>query len=128
MLGADAPRRAGRPVRGATHPLVSLRSPVPLIVAAIGVTLLVIAAVTLPPRPAPEPTQTANLSDAEALTIVAHEMRSSQAAARIMSEGQARFDDGTWYVTVGGARFHFTQRNRIVVAEDANAVQLEYGY
>ena len=96
-------------------------------VAGIGVALLVIAAVTLPPRPAaPEP-QTANLSDAEALTLVAHEMRSSEAAARVMSQGQTRFDDGTWYVTVGGAHFHFTQRNRIVVAEDPPAVQLQYG-
>jgi hypothetical protein len=96
-------------------------------VAGIGVALLVIAAVTLPPRPAaPEP-QTANLSDAEALTLVAHEMRSSEAAARVMSQGQTRFDDGTWYVTVGGAHFHFTQRNRIVVADDPPAVQLQYG-
>ena len=95
-------------------------------VAGIGVALLVIAAVTLPPRPAaPEP-QTANLSDAEALTLVAHEMRSSEAVARVMSQGQTRFDDGTWYVTVGGAHFHFTQRNRIVVAEDPPAIQLEY--
>ena len=107
--------------------MVSLRSPLPLFVAAIGVTLLVIAAVTLPPRPTPEPTQTANLADREALTLVAHEMRSSTAAARIMSEGQTRFDDGTWYVTVGGAHFHFTQRNRIVVADDEPAVQIQYG-
>ena len=128
MLGADAPRRSsGRHFRDAAHPLVSLRSPLPLFVAAIGVTLLVIAAVTLPPRPTPEPTQTANLSDREALTLVAHEMRSSTAAARIMSEGQTRFDDGTWYVTVGGAHFHFTQRNRIVVADDEPAVQIQYG-
>ena len=126
MLGADAPRRPGRQLRDAAHPLVSLRSPLPLMVAGLGVTLLVIAAVTLPPRPAPEATQTANLSDAEALTIVAHEMRSADAAARIMSEGQTRFDDGTWYISVGGAHFHFTQRNRIVVADDETAVQLEY--
>src|SRR5579859_156909 len=126
MLGADAPRRSSRRFRDAASPLVSLRSPLPLIVAAVGVTLLVIAAVTLPPRPAPEPTQTANLSDAEALTIVAHEMRSSDAALRIMNEGQPTFNDGTWSVAVGGAHFHFTQRNRIVVADDPPAVQLEY--
>jgi hypothetical protein len=95
-------------------------------VAAIGVTLLVVAAVTLPPRPPAEPTQTASLSDAEALTLVAHEMRSGQAAARVINEGQPRFDNGTWYVSVGGAHFRFTQRNRIVVAEDPPAVQLEY--
>lgn len=125
-MGADAPRRAGRSFRDASHPLVSLRSPLPLMVAGIGVALLVIAAVTLPPRPTPEPTQTPSLSEAEALTIVAHEMRSANAAARVMSEGQTRFEDGSWYISVGGAHFHFTQRNRIVVAEDQAAVQLEY--
>src|ERR1041384_7966382 len=123
MLGTEAPRR--RHVRDA-NPLVSLRSPVPLIVAGIGVTLLVIAAVTLPPRPSPETVQTANLSDAEALTLVAHDMRSAQAAQRVMTQGQARFDDGTWYISVGDAHFHFSQRNRIVVAEDPPAAQLEY--
>jgi hypothetical protein len=127
MLGADAPRRSGRRFREAAHPLVSLRSPLPLMVAGIGVALLVIAAVTLPPRPAAPEQQSANLSDAEALTLVAHEMRSADAAARVMSEGRTRFDDGTWYVNVGGAHFHFTQRNRIVVAEDPPAVQLQYG-
>ena len=127
MLRADAPRGPGRRWRDAANPLVSLRSPLPLIVAAIGVTLLVIAAVTLPPRPNPDTAQmTPNLSNAEALSIVAHEMRSGAAAARVMSEGQPRFDDGTWYVSVGSAHFHFTQRNRLVVAEDDLAVQLEY--
>lgn len=96
-------------------------------VAALGITLLVIAAMTLPPRPGPpEPAQTATLSDAEALTIVAHEMRSADAAARVMAQGQPRFDDGTWYIGVGAAHFHFTQRNRIVVADDPPAIQLEY--
>jgi hypothetical protein len=127
MLGAEAPRRTNRRARDLANPLVSLRSPLPLMVAGIGVTLLVIAAVTLPPRPAPEAQQTATLSDAEALSIVAHEMRSAEAAATVMSRGQARFDDGTWSVAVGGAHFHFTQRNRIVVAEDPAAIQLEYG-
>jgi hypothetical protein len=119
MIGARSGRRVA-------NPLVSLRSPLPLIVAGIGVTLLVIAAVTLPPRPAPEPAQAASLSDAEALTIVAHDMRSPDAAARVMTSGQVRFDDGTWYISVGPAHFHFTQRNRIVVAEDQAAIQLEY--
>jgi hypothetical protein len=128
MLGADAPRRStGRHIRDAAHPLVSLRSPLPLIVAGVGITLLVIAAVTLPPRPQPEPTQTPNLSREEALTIVAHDMRSGVAAAKVMSEGQVTFNDGSWYISVGGAHFHFTQRNRIVVADDAAGVQLEYG-
>ena len=113
--------------RGVANPLVSLRSPVPLIVAAVGVTLLVIAVVTLPPRPAPEPVQTANLSDAEALSIVAHDARSADAAGKIMTDGQARFNDGTWYISVGPAHFHFSQRNRIVVPEDDAAIQLDYG-
>ena len=114
-------------MRDATRPFVSLRSPLPLMVAGIGATILVIAAVTLPPRPAPpDPTQTANLGDSEALTLVAHEMRSGDAAARVLNEGQVRFNDGTWYVSVGGAHFHFTQRNRIVVAEDQPAIDLEY--
>jgi hypothetical protein len=128
MIGTEAPRRtSGRRLRDAAHPLVSLRSPLPLIVAGVGVTLLVIAVMTLPPRQAPEPVQTATLSDAEALTLVAQAMRSAQAAQRVMTDGQTRFDDGTWYVSVGGAHFHFTQRNRIVVAEDPPAIQLEFG-
>ena len=128
MLGAEAPRRSpSRRMRDATRPFVSLRSPLPLMVAGIGATILVIAAVTLPPRPAPpDPTQTANLGDSEALTLVAHEMRSGDAAARVLNEGQVRFNDGTWYVSVGGAHFHFTQRNRIVVADDSTAIDLQY--
>jgi hypothetical protein len=127
MLSADAPRRSGRRLRDAPHPLVSLRSPLPLMAAAIGITLLVIAVVTLPPRPAPpDANQTATLADAEVLALVAHEMRSGDAAARVLNEGQVRFDDGTWYVDVGGAHFHFSQRNRIVVAEDPAAIRLQY--
>jgi hypothetical protein len=107
--------------------LVSLSSPLPLMVAGIGVTLLVIAIVTLPLRPAaPDPTQVATLSEAEVLSLVAHEMRSGDAAARVITEGKVRFDDGTWYVSVGGAHFHFSQRNRIVVAEDPPAIQLQF--
>jgi hypothetical protein len=115
-----------RPGRSMANPLVSLRSPLPLIVAGVGMTLLVIAAVTLPPRPAAQPAQTATISDSEALTIVAHDMRSGSAAQKVMSDGQTRFDDGTWHISVGAANFHFTQRNRIVVADDPAAIQLEY--
>lgn len=110
-----------------THPLVSLRSPLPLMVAAIGITVLVIAVVTLPPRPsAPDPAQTATLAEAEVLSLVAHDMRSGDAAAQVMANGQVRFDDGTWYISVSGAHFHFSQRNRIIVADDAPAIQLQY--
>src|SRR4051794_3395035 len=122
MLGAQPGRRP----RAAGNPLVSLRSPLPLMVAGMGVTLLVIALATLPSRPAPEPTQTATLSEGEALSIVAHDVRSPEAAERVMASGQARYDDGTWYITVGGAQWHFSQRNRIVVAENPAAIQLEY--
>ncbi|MBV9171233.1 MAG: hypothetical protein JOZ81_14240 [Chloroflexi bacterium] len=105
---------------------MSLRSPVPLLVAGIGVTLLVIAVVTLPSRPTPEPTQTANISPEEALTLVANDMRSGDAATQIRSQGDARFNDGTWTVALGDAQFHFSQRNRIVVADNAAAWQLQY--
>jgi hypothetical protein len=114
--------RSRRPV-----PLVSLRSPLPLMVAGIGVTLLVIALATLPGRPQAEPAQTPTLSDGEALTIVAQQMRSGAAATRVMTDGQTRFNDGTWYISVGNAHFHFSQRNRLVVAEDPAGVELEYG-
>src|SRR5438128_7815252 len=127
MLGAEAPRRSERRMRSVTHPLVSLRSPLPLMVAAIGVAILVIAVVTLPPRPTPpDPSQIATLADSEVLTLVAHEMRSSDAATRVLSDGQVRFDDGSWFVSVGAAHFHFSQRNRIVVADDPPAIQLQY--
>jgi hypothetical protein len=127
MLGAEAPRRSGRRTGAVGHPLVSLRSPLPLLVAGIGVAILVIAVVTLPPRPpAPDPSQSPTLADNEVLALVAHEMRSEAAATRVVSEGQARFDDGTWYVSVSGAHFHFSQRIRIVVADDPPAIQLQY--
>lgn len=127
MLGAEAPRRSGRRARAIANPLVSLRSPLPLIVAGVGMAILVIAVVTLPPRPAaPDPTQAPSLGDAEVLTLVAHDMRSGDAAARVLSEGQVRFEDGSWYVNVGSAHFHLSNRNRIVVADDPPAVQLQY--
>ena len=114
-------------MRDAAHPLVSLRSPLPLMVAGIGVAILVIAVVTLPPRPAPpDPAEIATLSEAEVLSLVAHEMRSGDAAARVLTQGQVRFNDGTWFVSVDGAHFHFSQRNRIVVPDDPPAIQLQY--
>src|SRR5438132_12315050 len=95
MLGADAPRRSGRRFREAAHPLVSLRSPLPLMVAGIGVALLVIAAVTLPPRPTAPETQAANLSEAEAPTNVAHDMRPPDSAALVMNDVDNRLQHGT---------------------------------
>lgn len=126
MLRADVPPRPGRRGRTSLVPLVSLRSPVPLLVAGIGMALLVIALVTLPARPAPEPPQTATLSPEEALTLVADAMRSGDVALRVRAEGQARFDDGTWTVSLGDAQFHFSQRNRVVVADNTAAWQLQY--
>jgi hypothetical protein len=91
MLSSAPPRRA----RPAPRTLVSLRSPLPLLVAAVGLTLLVIAVATLPPRPAPpDPSQTQQLSDAEARSLVAQEMRSGAAAARVLSSSSVLFDDG----------------------------------
>jgi hypothetical protein len=126
MLGAEAPRR-GRRFRDAS-PLVSLRSPLPLMVAGVGAAILLIAVVTLKPRPETvDPAQTAMLSEAEVRSVVAHEMRSGDAATRVVNDGQVKFDDGTWSVSIGNAHFHFSQRNRIVVADDPAAVQMQYG-
>lgn len=128
MLSADAPRRASRRGSRIGNPLVSLRSPLPLLAAGIGIALLVIAVVTLPPRPTPAVQDKApTLAEAEVLALVAHEMRSGGAAARVIGEGEVHFNDGTWTVSVGNAHFHFSQRNRIVVAEDPPALQLQFG-
>lgn len=107
--------------------VVSLRSPLPLLVAGIGVTLLVIAAATLPPRPPqPDLSSIETLTQQEARTVIAHEMRAGDAAAQVLNQGSLRFDDGTWYLSVGEAQFHFSQRNRIVVADNQAAIDLQY--
>src|SRR4051794_17746479 len=123
MLRTDVPPR--RRARDGANPLVSLRSPLPMLVAGLGVTLLVIALVTLPPRGANTPveaTQTASLSEEEALTLVAREMRSGDVATQIRAQGRTRFEDGTWFVSLGDAQFHFSQRNRVVVADNPPAI------
>jgi hypothetical protein len=107
--------------------VVSLRSPLPLLVAGVGVTLLVIAVVTLPPRPPTiDPLATETLTHQEARAIVAKEMRSGDAAVQIINQGTVRFDDGTWFISVGEAQFHFSQRNRVVVADNQAAVQFQF--
>jgi hypothetical protein len=107
--------------------VVSLRSPLPLLVAGVGMAILVIAIVTLPPRPAqPDLSQIETLTQQEAKTVVAHEMRSGAAAAQVLNQSAIRFDDGTWYLNVGDAHFHFSQRNRIVVADNDAAIRLQY--
>jgi len=125
MVQTDVPPRRRPPRMRDT--VVSLRSPLPLLVAGVGVTLLVIALFTLPPRPpAPDLSQIETLTQAEARTIVAGEMRSNEAAVQVLNQGNLRFDDGTWYLSVGEAQFHFSQRNRIVVADNPAAIQLQY--
>jgi hypothetical protein len=108
--------------------IVSLRSPVPLLVAGVCVALVVIAAVTvLSQPPAAGQVKVATMGDREALAIVAGAMRTGESAAQIMNLGQANFDDGSWYITVdGGAQLHFSQRNRIVVADNDAAVKLMF--
>ena len=103
------------------------RSPLPLLVSGVAVPLVIVAAATLL-RGASEagPTKTPIFSPQEILTTVAHEMRSADAAAQVLEHGEARFSDGTWYVSVGEAQFHVSQRNRVVVADNAVAVHLVY--
>jgi len=123
MLRSEA--RSGRRWRQ-SNPLVSLRSPLPLLVAGIGVALLVIAIVTLPPRPAaPDPTSVETLTQQEAKAIVAEKMRSGRAAAQVLNQAGVRFDDGTWFISVGEAQFRFSQRNRVVVPENAAAIEFQ---
>ena len=106
---------------------VSLRSPLPLLVAGLGVAVLVVAAVTLPPRPpGADPSKAQTISGQEALTLVADAVRSGDGAMQVIDQGQTRFDDGTWYVSVGPAQFHFSERNRIVVPDNAAANRLMY--
>src|SRR5436190_22432744 len=125
MMRTDVPPRRRAPRMRDT--VVSLRSPLPLIVAGLGITVLVIALVALPPRPpAPDLSQIETLTQQEARSIVAKEMRSSDAAVQVLNQSNIRFDDGTWFLNVGDAQFHLSQRNRLVVADNQAAVQLQY--
>ena len=85
--------------------------------------ILLFAVLYRPTAPNPE---TSTYSEREVLTIVAHDMRSGEAALQVVSSGQARFENGTWIVSVGDAHFHFSQRNRIVVADDDAARTLQF--
>jgi hypothetical protein len=86
--------------------------------------LLVVLAVALASQPRGVQTKTATLGDREALSIVASAMRSGDAAAEVLNAGQARFEDGSWYLTVGPAALHFSERNRIVVPDNPAAIDL----
>ena len=104
-----------------------IRSPLPLLLVGVILALiLIVVAQAARQTPAPGTNQT-TLSDREALTMVAEKMRSGQAAEQVMSEGQARFEDGAWQVTVGDANFHFSTRNQVVVPDNTAAEQLEFG-
>jgi hypothetical protein len=104
-----------------------IRSPLPLLL--VGVILaLILIVIAQAARQTPSPgTNQTTLSDREALTMVADKMRSGQAAEIVLSQGQARFEDGAWIVTVGDAEFHFSTRNQIVVPDNAAAERLEFG-
>ena len=57
---------------------------------------------------------------------MAEKMRSGRSAAQILNQSVVRFDDGTWYVSVGDAQFRFSQRNRVVVSDTPAAVEFQY--
>lgn len=102
-----------------------LRSPVPLLLGGALAALVLILVVALPARQPPvDPTSFTTLSEREALTLVAEKARSGEAARQLLTAGQARFEDGTWFITVGEARFYFSVRNRVVVPENDAAVAL----
>jgi hypothetical protein len=104
-----------------------IRSPLPLLLVGVILALiLIVLAQAARQTPAPGTNQT-TLSDREALTMVAEKMRSGQAAEQVLSQGQARFEDGAWLVTVGDAQFHFSIRNQVVVPDNLAAAQLEFG-
>jgi hypothetical protein len=107
--------------------LFSLRSPLPVLVGGIAVALLLIAIATLPPRPStPDLSRAQTLSESEAVALVAREIRSPESAVRVSTEGRARYDDGSWFVTAGQAEFRFSERNRIVMPENDAARLLQY--
>lgn len=102
-----------------------LRSPVPLLLGGMLAALVLILAVAQPSRqPAIDPGSLTTLSEREALTLVAEKVRSGDGARQVLAQGQARFEDGTWYVSVGDARLHFSVRNRVVVPDNDPALSL----
>lgn len=89
--------------------------------------LLVILVFALPLRPpATDYSRLETLNEREAVALVAREMRNGAAAVQVSREGQARFEDGSWFVTVGAATFRFSERNRIVLAENDAGRALQY--
>ena len=91
------------------------------------VALLLVLIVALPTRQPPtDPTTLTTYTEQEALTVVAEKMRSGTAARQVVAQGHAQFDQGAWQITVGDAQFHFTARNRVVVADNDAALTLMY--
>lgn len=113
-------------VHGAARSPKPPRTPLPLLAGGLALALLLIIAVALAPRATPDPNAPQGLNAREAIALVAREMRSGQTAAEVVATGEARFEDGSWFVSVGGARFRFSERNRIVLAENAEARALQY--
>jgi hypothetical protein len=105
---------------------MSYRSPLPLLAIGLVAAMLIILVVALPTRQAApvDPTSFTTLTDREALVIVANDVRSGAVAARIIREGKARFEEGTWVVNLDNATFHFSLRNRVVVPDNDAAVAL----
>lgn len=122
MAVTPPPERVPGPARAPKAP----RTPLPLLAGGLALALLLILAVALAPRVAPDPNAPQGLNAREAISLVAREMRSGQAAAEVLAAGEARFEDGSWFVLVSGARFRFSERNRIVLAENAEARALQY--
>ena len=103
------------------------RSPIPVIGAGVLATLVIVA-VAMYVRASADATRikTALFAPDEIVSTVARDMRSTDAAEQVLNEGKADFEDGTWYITVGGAQFRMSQRTRIVVPDNAAAVDLEF--
>jgi hypothetical protein len=96
-------------------------------VAGVCVALAVMALVSWWPRPVPiDPYGARMMSEQEAVALVVATMRSGDAAMQALNQAETRFENGAWYVSVGDAQFHFSQRNRIVVADNAAAIYLQY--
>jgi len=46
------------------------------------------------------------------------DMRSADAAAHVLEQGEAYLSDGNWYISVGEAEFRFSQRTRVVAPDN----------
>jgi hypothetical protein len=115
-------------VSSADRSLLTLRSPIPLLAAGIVAALLLIAFAALAARrDGPDPSKLEMLNEQETIALVAKEMRSSEAALRVATEGKAHFvEDVGWNVTVGDARFLFNDRDRILLPQNDAAREMQF--